>query len=405
MSKLGDEVRASYERQQAGLGDVGDARHRLIRNALTAPTAESHRVQWAAGIAAVLIAAIVITTFALVHGNSRQQPTPAASPKANASPTPLQNQINVPDTTPLVIYQDPAKADQLDGVTWDGKSFGQLREQLPAGVGNWQNTMFATSDSITDRSGKTLMTGTFGAKFFAGTWADDGRHFCQMVPFDNPSGSTGLPTTLQVVTVGQGIRSVARVGTLYNQTVVKVAACSVAADRAVVVQSGGQGVGTAAVWSVELSTGRIVWTHSYDVASSSVTSVVSSGDGMYVAENLTQGKPAGSTVYGPDGTAITQLFWWVEAFSWDDNLAVMDDGGYGYAPVHLMIWRDGTQVWSGPADMAVLRSAAEPKGTEIAMWLAPSNQFRFQTFTPDLYLLTSKGSVIFHVAWPAPALP
>ena len=394
MAKLADEVRAAYERHQAGFGDVGDARHRLIRNALTAPARESHRLQWAAALAAVLIAAVVITTFALVRGNIRPGPVPGATPRPSASPTALRNPINVPDSTPLVLYQDPVKADQLDGVTWDGKSSGTVVISDPAAVGNPQNNLFAGTAAITDRSGNTVMTGTFGLKFFGGTWADDGRHLCQLVPFDNPGA--GIPTTLQLVTAGEGIRNVAQVGTLYSQTFVRVAACSVLADRAVVVQSGGQGVGTADVWAVELSTGRIVWTHRYEDTTTPVY-VVASRDGMYVAENIS--KP-GSTIYGPDGKVVTVLNAQVEAFSWDGNLAVVD-AGYGSTPVDVISWRIGTVFWSCPPGTALLRALPQPDGTELAVSVAPISEFQQQTQFPDLYVLGADGSVIFRAVHPS----
>ncbi len=99
MTKLSDDVRRAFEREQAVLGDVGDARHLLLQNALASRDVPASRgPHWAAGIAAVLIAAIVIATLVLVRAGSHSHPLPAAtpSPKAVVSPTPLRNQIAVP---------------------------------------------------------------------------------------------------------------------------------------------------------------------------------------------------------------------------------------------------------------------------------------------------------------------
>ena len=129
MTKLRDDVRSAFERDQSGLGDIGYARDQLMHRALTAREAPaSHRLQWAAAVAAVLIAIIVITTFALIRGNLRSEAVPAAtpSPKAHTSPTPLMNRLAVPQGTPVILYHDPTNFDQLDGVTWDGKSSGKV---------------------------------------------------------------------------------------------------------------------------------------------------------------------------------------------------------------------------------------------------------------------------------------
>jgi len=407
MSKLRDDVHSAFDKEQTALGDIGDARRRLVHNALAPRDVPASRgLQWAAAIAAVLIAAIVIVTFVLARANMHSQVVPGAtpSPKAAVSPTPLTKALNVPDSTPIIVYGDPANRNQLDGVTWDGKTAGKLTNQQIVGGGNPQNNLFAGSNSIDDRAGNTVMTGSMGIKGFQGTWADDGTHFCQTVPFNNPGG-TGIPTTLQLINVGQNpqAKNIAKVGTLYNQTAVRVAACSPQSDRAVVVQSGGQGVGTAQVWVVQLSTGRILWTHGYDVVATRVD-VVASRDGMYVAENLTQAAPAGSTVYGPDGSAVAHLTTFVEAFSWDGNLAVVDMG-YGSTQVDLISWRDGTVFWTCPPGVGLLRAVPEPDGTEIALWLVPATEFEQLAQTPDLYVLSASGAVVFHIARSALALP
>ncbi len=401
MIKLRDDVRSAFERDQSRLGDIGYARDQLMHRALTAREAPaSHRLQWAATVAAVLIAVIVITTFALIRGNARSHAIPAAtpSPRAQASPTPLRNTLSVPDSTPLVLYSDPVNPAQLDGVTWDGKTSGKMRDQQVAqvaGPGNPQNNLFGGPTTIVDRSGNTIMTGTYGAKFFGGAWADDGRHFCQVVPFDNPGGA-GIPTTLQLVTVGGDTRDIVKVGTLYNQTTVHAAACSTSADRAVVVQSGGQGVGTAQVWVIQLSTGHVIWTYSFDPTHLNVQ-IVASRDAMYVAADVTSGtKPSGSTVFGPDGSAAAHLQQFVEQFSWDDTLAVVDEG-YGTTPVDVISWRVGTMFWSCPPGTALVRALPEPDGTELAIWVAPTTEFQQQTQSPDLIVVAADGSIVFSV--------
>jgi hypothetical protein len=401
MTKLRDDVRGAFDQEQSALRDVGDARHRLVHNALAARDVPASRgLQLAAGIAAVLIAAIVIATFALVKAGTHSQIVPGAtpSPKAVVSPTPMTKALNVPDSTPIITFKDPAKPDQVDGITWDGKLAGVLPHQ-PVGMGNPANNLFATQTEIRDRSGKLVAAGHFGAKFFTGTWADDEIHFCQTVPFDNP-GASGLPTTLQIVDarVG-GARDVARIGTLYNQTYMSVAACSVQFDRAVVYQSGGQGVGVAQLWVVQLSTGKILWTRTYDLNALPVA-IVSSRDGQYIAESqaILTGNQATwtTTILAPDGASATaRLASAVVTFCWDDSLAVVQSGG---DPARIVTVLGDRTVWTGPANYLVTETRAQPDGSGLALWLQPINQA--STASPprsELYLIAADGRVLTQI--------
>ncbi|MHB8589456.1 MAG: hypothetical protein ACYDA0_11465 [Candidatus Dormibacteraceae bacterium] len=399
MNKLRDDVRAAFDKEQAKLGDLAGARHRLVQNALRArDDAPSRSLQWVAGIAAVLIAAIVITTFELVRAGSQSHTAPAATPKAVVSPTPLSSLLNVADSTPIITFADPALPSQVDAMTWDGKAAGKLAYQ-PVGTGNPANNLFAGPTVIRDRSGQLMASGTFGAKYFGGTWADDEVHFCQMVPFDY-LGANGVPATLQIVTPGSPPRNVIQVGNVYEQASISVAACSVLEDRAVVVQSFGDG-GAAQYWVVQLSTGKILWGHKFD-SSSGPAAVVSSRDGMYVAEHQTKsGLPitaAGSTIYGPNGNEVAHLAMWVEAFSWDGSLAVIDSG-FASGSVTMMRWGDASTVWGAPSGYALSKVEPEPAGSSLAIWIASPAQL-VQGSGPaqaDLYVISSDGHVIAHV--------
>jgi len=400
MRKLGDDVRRAFDREQATLGEVGDARHRLVHNALIArDIPDSRGLQWAAGIAAMLIAVIVIVTFAIARANSHSNVLPAAtpSPKALASPTPLTNVLNVPDSTPIITFGDPAKPDQIDGITWDGKLSGVLPYQ-PVGSGNPTNNLFATATEIRDRHGKLVASGNFGAKYFAGIWADDEIHFCQMVPFDNP-GSGGLATTLRIVDARTGgARDVVKVGTLYNQTFVSVAACSVEFDRAVVYQSGGQGMGIAQYWVVSLSTGKVLWTNNSQETTALVR-LVSSRDSEYVADStatVNGGQTTWTTtIFGPDGATLSHLDGSVLSFSWDDSLAVVDSGS---GPARVVTVRGGRTVWTGPAGFGVNEVVAQPHGSSLALWLYPLVQPGNGSPAPrELYVIAADGRVLAHI--------
>jgi hypothetical protein len=232
-----------------------------------------------------------------------------------------------------------------------------------------------------------------------GTWADDEQSFCQMVPFDF-LGADGVPATLQLVTPGNPPRNVAQVGRIYEQVSTGVAACSVRKDRAVVVQGFGNSPSTAQYWVVQLTTGKILWTHQFDI--SQPVTVVASPDGQYVAENLEAQAATTSTIYGADGSVVAHLNRHVEGFGWDGSLAITDAGA-GVGPVSVIRWQDGGVIWSGPGGTAfpLWQYAPEPDGTTLAIGIRnpahpqdPTNP-RTAGFSPvDFYLVASDGHVI-----------
>ena len=83
---------------------------------------------------------------------------------------------------------------------------------------------------------------------------------------------------LQFLTaVGQAPRNVVQVARMYDRASAGVAACSIAKDRAVVIQGTSIGMATQ-VWVVQLSNGRVLWTRS------NTGDIRTSIDGQYIAE-------------------------------------------------------------------------------------------------------------------------
>jgi len=386
MTKLRDDLRTAFEREQMPLRDAGDARHRLMQDALAARDHVSHRAQWAAGIAAVLIAAIVITTFALIRGAGRPHATPAATPTATA------RNLSVSDSTPIILIRETSAYRKIDAITWDGKAAGTLPFDAADSIPNPAANLFASASVIRDRSGAVVASGSFGGKFFSGTWADDEVHFCLMTPFDT-RGAGGDPTTLKLFDARSGTaKDVVQVGTVYNQTFMSVAACSVEFDRAVVVQSAGQGIGTAQYWVVELSTGKILWTHKLQASTAQPVQIVSSRDGQTIAE--TQGK--NSTLFGLDGKVIAHVDGSVRIFCWDGSLALVD-AGTGDGPARIVRVSDGSTVWSGPSGSGFYVSSygAQPDGASIAVGLHNPANTDVNGLTPvDLYIVAPDGHVV-----------
>lgn len=94
MNKLRQDLRDVFDRQQEALGDLSGPRERVLRGALENKNDQpiGRRTQWAAGIAAAVIAILLVVTFAYVRAASWRQtldhPVPAASPTPTAKQGP-----------------------------------------------------------------------------------------------------------------------------------------------------------------------------------------------------------------------------------------------------------------------------------------------------------------------------
>jgi hypothetical protein len=301
----------------------------------------------------------------------------------------------VSNDTPVILYADPVNEAQVDGITWDGKQRGKVDWPAMGATANPSASLFATATDVRDRSGMVVATGNFGGKqFFNGTWADDGQQICSMWPTGR-IGANGTPAILELVTPGQTPRNVAQVGRIYEYVFTGVAACSVRKDRAVVVQSLAKSPAIAEYWVVQLSTGKVMWTHTFNP--SSATLVVASPDGEYISEtSVAQAKP-GSVIYSADGTLLIQLTASVDAFCWDGSLAVTN-GGNVSQPVTVIAWRSGNVLWTGPAGYILSRVEPQPDGSSLAIWVSTPSQLTYANGPhADLYVIGSDGHVIANV--------
>ncbi|HEY8735996.1 MAG TPA: hypothetical protein VIO62_03020, partial [Candidatus Dormibacteraeota bacterium] len=263
MDKLRRDVHTAFARHQGGLGSTTGASERLLRKALAA-SATRPRVapQVAAAAATLLIGAGVAYAVVITHGPLRTHgPTkvapsvlPSVLATAAPAPTPLAKALSVPSTTPVILYFDPLDPQQVDGVTWDGTQRGRVGVFGGQAFGllpNPAGTLYSTFRDIRDRRGQVVSSIVGNSKQF-GAWADDGRHYCQVVSASSLPPAGGEPATLRIVTVGGTARNVAQVGTMYQQSGAGVAACSIERDRAVVGQLTSVGT-TVQVWVVQLS--------------------------------------------------------------------------------------------------------------------------------------------------------
>ena len=395
MNDLRRDIKEVFAKQQGQLGDAAGTSNRMLRAATAGRRVNPQLWPSVAGVALVLVAASAIGVSVVIRGlhsknvvTNHPSPTPVATPSATPAPTPMSQLLQVPATTPVILFHDSVDRQQIDGVTWDGSARGRVGV-TDTGMGFVQNpagTLYGWTGSVRDRTGAVVGTVPASPNFksFPGTWADDGRHICSMFsesPFGQPNGK---PTTLQLTTVGQSPRNVVKVGVVYEQTSIGVDACSIEKDRAVVVQSGSMG-NTVQFWVVQLSTGRILWTRANG------GDFQSSRDGQYIAE-VSQPTGGTTTVYGPTGLVLGHVAGAVKAFSWDGSLAVVGDFN---GPVSVVRWRDGTILWSGPSNAGYWSAMPEPGGQRVAIWVRDPNLPETPGSQPlDVYAVGPDGQAI-----------
>jgi hypothetical protein len=387
MDELRPEIQEAFAEQQSKLGNLADSRERLVRGALAARAVHREgRMHFAAGVAALVIAALVIATFAYVRngvGATRHGPPVPAS-----SPTPLSRPLNVSNDTPVILYHDPAKFDQLDGMTWDGKVSGRVGDGVAhGGIGNPRGSQYATLTDIRDRVGHVLVD--YSPKDQTIYWADDSSHYCTIVR--TASRDVSGVGELELAMAGSAPQQVARVGMFSPATSngggPAVVACSPAADRAIVSQSGGQGVGVTQFWVLQLSSGRVLWTGGPG------TWIAASHDGRFVALSGISGD---ATIFGETGAPLAHLATTVFGFSWDATLVVA--GQNFSSPASVVRWRDGTTVWAGPggAGSSNWQSFAEPSGSHMAIGIldlaAPHSG---GWIAVNLYVISAGGALVF----------
>ena len=366
------------------------------------------RTEFAAGIAAVVLAAIVIGSFAYIRAVTR--PQPVTPPIPGPSPT-LTQPLIVDPTTPVILFNDLGNDLQVDGMTWDGRS-GKVTH-VPSGeqgsssgeASNPAGTLFVHFPNILDRSGRVVARLSDGPYFdtrvidFWGVWADDEYHYCQVVALP-PAGTNPEPATLQLTTPGGSLRGVVRIGSqLSTATSVQVTVCSMLADRAVVIQREQSFI---QYWVVQLSSGDVMWTHHFDntcppplpttVTACGIPNVVASRDGRYIAVVQPTGT---STIYGPNDSPVGVVHGLVRAFSWDGSLAVVASPASRASEERSSVirWMDGAVIWTGPPGKYIWAFQPEPGGTSLAILTADPG-YGYPSSPGTLYIVSSDGRVL-----------
>jgi len=355
----------------------------------------------------------IIAALAVVSLSAGCTPTPSVStgtatarPTADTGPSPIATPLDVPASVPVIMFHDPAKYDQVDGVTWDAAKIGRVAATggRSGFVPNPAGTFFAAewNRAIYDRSGRLADSNPFAGLGGFGTWADDGRHYCQM-----------QGTTLVLGAVGEQARTI--VNQAPERATSTVAACSVLKDRAVLF--GYLSSGHPTLWVIRLSTGGVLWTRSYPVPQMHPDlDIVASPDGQFIAENRWNfgGAPSmlvTATVTSVDGARLALIAGEIRHFSWDGTLAVVDNNpgtppSAGGTP-SVIRWGDGHVLWKAPDGRGYYNALPEPGGSHIAIALAIRADPTPYGWVPreDVFIVGGDGSVAAQLQTTAVAFP
>jgi len=319
-----------------------------------------------------------------------------------------------PAGTPVIWYSlsspwlGPGQPQRLVAIDWSGNMVGTMY-QMPAIQQSPDGSILANRDgSYLDRSGAQVRT-TSPPNYFSSMLADDNRSVCEIRPY-------GTSPDEQWVFVGRvdgPARRVAPAGVMPARGGLSILACSVLNDRVVVGDFGMNGL--AGVRVIEVSSGRLIYQRAYLNPS---TSVVSSHDGKYLAEQTTtygtEGQPvAGQTTIRRtnDGQVVghagTQR---VLRFSWDD-MRVVTGSLPGMSPttnVELMEWQTGKTLWRQPGSPTTYGTAyalPQPNGPNIAIALSTQSK---SGDVDQLWLVAADGQAtqvlneLFYPAFTAP---
>jgi hypothetical protein len=237
------------------------------------------------------------------------------------------------------------------------RQLGQTSTLLPGGPA----LLFEDGGTVFDAQGERIGAVEAGLPNFSVTWADDSRHLC-VTHGVSGTGSTG---SVQLDLVNPATATARTVTTFAAATSpqFEVLACSPGADRVVLLVPS-DGCVQQALEVFQLSTGRLLLTHSYP-----------STGGPCAAGPLVQHD--GSIVYEPtanDGTALRDLstgtsgslprgsfaFGALSGLSWNGHRLVTESG---------VITSAGVAVWSAPRGAHVGLIAARPAGDDMLVFV------------------------------------
>jgi hypothetical protein len=317
-----------------------------------------------------------------------------------------------PDKTPVIWYslsppwQGPTDPQRLVAIDWTGTLVGTMY-QTPAIQQSPDGSIIATRDgAYFDRSGAPVRPASTSI-YYTSLLADDNRSLCEI----RPHGASPGEEWVFIGRVAGPARPIAQAGSMGARSSSAILACSVLSDRVVLGDVGMTGI--TGVRVLALSSGRLLYHRAYSGPS---TSVISSHDGKYLAEQTTNYDSQGQPLVGVslirrtiDGQVIAHVSTQrVLRFSWDGMRVVTTPVFQGQGPIDIEVidWKTGKTVWRVPGGSATtgggtVFAMAQPNGPKIAIAVATQAQ---SGDVNQLWLVAADGQaaqVVNEVFYPA----
>jgi hypothetical protein len=381
MDELRPEIRAAFEREQAGLAPSAALRRNLVEAVAAQPRAR-RSFQWVAVAAAVLLAILVVAGLMSTRLLARHANVNSPHASGARETTPVGGDYGPPPAGVNLLYvHDPNHTGWLIGYDWSGQPRATVKPDQPGSIRMAPDGQsFALglnakggSGELRDRLGQPIAgSGALPGPAFP-IWADDLKHMCGL-SFDTHA----LTYTLTTVGPGEAAKSsFVTPRTQTDQEVFQLASCSFHNDRAVIVH----GSGPTEAWVVKISDGTVLSHNTY--AAGSLSNVVGSADGALIAENsgvsvgqIAQAAPKTTIRKVSDGSVVATLdpSIAVVAFSSDNSLVLATTTPWvGGTPVHLAVieLQTGRTIWiySGPEQFG--SAVAQPGGNGFALLIRP----------------------------------
>jgi hypothetical protein len=313
-----------------------------------------------------------------------------------------------PAGTPVIWYSlsspwlVPSELQRLVAIDWTGALVGTMYQKAVIQQSPDGSIITNRDGEYVDRSGATVRT-PLASTYYGALLADDNRSRCDV----RPSGVSAGEEWLFVGRLDGQARRVAQAGVVGARSSMAILACSVVNDRAVVGELGMTGTTNIRVFA--LSSGRLVYQRAYPAPS---TSVISSHDGKYLAEQTTNYDTQGQPLPGVlavrrtvDGMVVARVTnQRALRFSWDDMRVVTTSifQGQDATEVDVIDWQTGKTLWrSTTGGGGTVYAMAQPNGPNIAV--AVSSQARSGD-VDQLWLIAADGhaaQVINEVFYPA----
>ncbi len=180
MDDLRSEIRAAFEREQAGHAPSGAMRGQVV-DAVVSGSRPSRNFQWVAVVAAVLLAVAVVVGL-MATRNAHRASGPATTPKVSVA-----DYGPPPPGVQLLYVHDPEHASWLIGYDWSGNPRATVKldpskttvqmapdgKSFAVGYGAKGGT-----GEILDRLGQPVEGSGAISSYSQPRWADDNVHIC-----------------------------------------------------------------------------------------------------------------------------------------------------------------------------------------------------------------------------------